>query len=90
MVSLEPKREKYERGSEKFRAKYLRDLESYTGKFVVFPGEEPGEDVSLVHEASPRRACSHVVYGVVKVLKIFAARFNGLTIRRLKPKREGR
>ncbi len=55
MVSVEPKREKYERGSEKFRAKYLRDLESYTGEFVVFPGEEPDDDTSLVDEAFAKR-----------------------------------
>ena len=34
-----PRREKFERGSRKFKAEYLREMKTYKGKFVRLPGE---------------------------------------------------
>lgn len=33
-----PNRERFERGSRKFKAEYLRDMKTYRGKFVRIPG----------------------------------------------------
>ena len=34
-----PNRERFERGKQKFKAEYLREMKTYKGEFVPIPGE---------------------------------------------------